>query len=186
MLTSAPRPIGWSRQQLGNILLWAAGAVVAGTLLWIAFYYGGKVPDPTTDHLSRGAAMLDSGILVFREGLEVILVLAAVTASMVGKVPYRGPVAAGSGLALLATVATWFGVVALIGVVNAPELDIQAVTGMLAVAVLLVVMNWFLHKIYWTGWISHHRRRQQKLTQDLSGRPSRMTLGLVLLGFTAM
>ena len=35
------------------------------------------------EHLSHGAVVLDSALLVFREGLETILVLAAVTASMV-------------------------------------------------------------------------------------------------------
>ena len=37
----------------------------------------------------------------------------------------------------------------------------QAATGLLAIIVLLVVMNWFFHKVYWTGWISMHRRRKQ-------------------------
>ena len=27
--------------------------------------------------------------------------------------------------------------------------------------VLLVVMNWFFHKVYWTGWISNHHKRRR-------------------------
>ena len=36
-----------------------------------------------------------------------------------------------------------------------------ATTGLPSLLVLLLVMNWFFHKMYWTGWISsHHRRRR--------------------------
>jgi high-affinity iron transporter len=45
-------------------------------------------------------------------------------------------------------------------------------------------MNWFLHKVYWTGWISHHHKRRKGL---LSGDNRRkMLLGLALLGFTSV
>jgi NADPH-dependent ferric siderophore reductase len=36
----------------------------------------------------------------------------------------------------------------------------------LAVIVLLVVMNWFFHKMYWTGWISLHNRRKRELLKQ--------------------
>ena len=51
--------------------------------------------------MSRTAAVINSAILVFREGLETILVLAAVMASFLGanKV-YRRPVAAGGAVGL--------------------------------------------------------------------------------------
>ena len=47
-------------------------------------------------------------------------------------------------------------------------LGLQAATGIPAIIVLLVVMNWFFHKVYWTGWISHHHKRRKGL---LSGDP---------------
>src|SRR4029079_7852583 len=50
--------------------------------------------------------------------------------------------------------------------------------------VLLVVMNWFFHKVYWTGWISMHSRRKQGMMKESS--PSRLWLGLALLGFTSV
>jgi high-affinity iron transporter len=53
------------------------------------------------------------------------------------------------------------------------------------VAVLLVVMNWFFHKIYWTGWISAHNRRRRELVAD-DTTTRRVLLGLALLGFTAV
>ena len=132
--------------------------------------------------------VIDSAILVFREGLETILVLAAITASFLGaNRVYRRPVAAGGGLALGAGVLTWFGVVWLIGRFHGSELSIQAATGIPALIVLLLVMNWFFHKVYWTGWISHHhRRRRGLLGGDAETTQRRMLLGLALLGFTSV
>jgi high-affinity iron transporter len=165
---------------------WAAiAAIGAGLLAYAALTAHGGVPDPTgSERLSRGAVILDSGLLVLREGLEAVLVLAAVSASFLGvNRVKRRPVAGGAGLALLASVATWFLAAWLIGSLGAPGLDIQAATGLLAVAVLLVVMNWFFHRVYWTGWIAHHHRRRRRLLAE-GGRG--LTAGLVLLGFTAV
>ena len=56
---------------------------VAAVLLWQGITSGGN-PDPLTPNSSRTAATLDIAVLVFREGLECILVLSALTASMIG------------------------------------------------------------------------------------------------------
>ncbi len=158
-----------------------------GALVWQGITASGN-PDPTAPHLSEGAAILDTGLLVFREGLETILVLAAVTASMMGSnQPYRRPVAAGSAVALLATVVTWFVVVGILSKVDAPALSVQAATGLLAIVVLLIIMNWFFHKIYWTAWISmHNRRRKNLMKQQGEQTRSRILLGMALLGFTSV
>ena len=69
-----------------------------------------------------------------------------------------------------------------------PALDVQAATGLLAIVVLLVVMNWFFHKVYWTGWISMHNRRKRTLMSDAERRRQarRVLLGLGVLGFTSL
>jgi high-affinity iron transporter len=130
----------------------------------------------------------DSAVLVFREGLECILVLAAVTASFLGaNRAFRRPVAAGAGVGVVASLATWFVAVAVLGAVGGGSLDVQAATGLLAVVVLLVVMNWFFHRIYWTGWIaSHHRRRRRRREQAGGSARGRVLLGLALLGFSSV
>jgi high-affinity iron transporter len=166
---------------------WTLVALVAiGALSWKAATAPDGVADPTAAdaHLAHGAVVVNSALLVFREGLEAVLVLAAFTASFTGaRSGLRKPVAGGAAIALAASVATWFVAIAIIGALGGPGLDVQAATGLLAVAVLLVVMNWFFHKIYWTGWISHHNRRRR----ELLGGPARgALLGLVLLGFTAV
>jgi high-affinity iron transporter len=166
---------------------WALFAGIGGGfLVYLALTAKGGVRDPTTtDHLSHGAVILNSGLLVLREGLEAILVLAAVTASFLGaNKAKRRPVAIGAGLSFAASAATWFAAVWFIGVLGGPGLDVQAATGLLAVAVLLVVMNWFFHRVYWTGWISHHHRRRRALLAGSGG--AALAAGLLALGFTAV
>jgi len=170
----------------------AAWSVVASAaiaaLAWKAITAPDGVPDPTASgtHLGHGAVVVDSALLVFREGLEAVLVLAAFTASFGGSNrALRRPVAAGASVALGASVLTWFVAIWVIGALGGPGLDVQAATGLLAVAVLLVVMNWFFHKVYWTGWIAAHNRRRRKL-QGTPGAARRVLLGLAILGFTAV
>lgn len=134
---------------------------------------------------------IDIAVLVFREGLECVLVLAAVTANMRGpRRAYQRPVFAGAAIALAATLLTWNVALRVVSdlSVSVPALELQALTGMLAVIVLLLVMNWFFHKLYWTGWISLHSRKKEALLQT-AGRSRRfgMTVwwGLALLGFTS-
>src|SRR3984893_6198951 len=148
-----------------------AALFVVTMLVWqVGTAHG--APDPMRPNTSPTVAFLDIGILVFREGLECILVLAAITASMTGaKRVHRQPVALGAGLALIATLVTWFVAVRIVGSLsdNMSALDLQAATGLLAVVVLLVIMNWFFHKIYWGGWIRAHNRRRKSLLENGNG-----------------
>src|SRR3954471_16680146 len=86
----------------------AAAAFVASMLIWQGVATHGA-PDPMRPNTSPTVAFLDIGILVFREGLECILVLAAITASMTGaRQGHRRPVALGAGFAFIASLITWF------------------------------------------------------------------------------
>ena len=186
------RPGSSARQMAVRVVLGAAAVLVLGVLLWQAIAAGG-VPNPTAPNTPLGTAVVDIGVLVFREGLECILVLAAITASMVGSSEaYRRPIAVGVALAFLATLLTWRIAVAIVDNLadNVSALHLQAVTGLIAIVVLLVVMNWFFHKIYWSGWISLHTKRKRALLQGAdesngAGLNRRLVLGLVMLGFTS-
>lgn len=166
--------------------------VVAVGVVVVSWRARGGTADPTGlpvgHRLGHTSVVINSAILVFREGLETILVLAAVMASFLGANRiYRRPVAAGSGAAVGAGVVTWLFVVWLIGRFHGGEFDVQAATGLPSLIVLLVVMNWFFHKVYWTGWISaHHRRRRGLLSGAPGANQRRMLLGLALLGFTSV
>ncbi len=174
------------RAKIQALLIVLSAAVVTGAIIWQAFALNGS-PDPMKEGMSPTSVVIESGILVFREGLEAILVLAAITASMLRQPGEKWkPIAAGSGAAFVASLATWFIVVAIISAINAPALDIQAATGLLAIVVLLIIMNWFFHKIYWTGWIAHHNRRRRNLMQSGNEGTRAALLGLGLLGFSAV
>jgi high-affinity iron transporter len=138
---------------------------------------------------------MDVGVLVFREGLECILVLAAITASMTGeKLGHRRPVVAGAAVAFVATIVTWFVAIGILHDLgdSVSALNLQAASGLLAVVVLLVVMNWFFHKIYWGGWISLHNRKKKALLNEMeeqagaSRATSKLWWGLGLLGFASL
>ena len=164
----------------------AAGAAAVSAILLLQVLRTGGLPDPT-GHGDFGARVLDIAVLVFREGLECILVLSAITANMIG--PRRSlqqPVAAGASAAFFATLLTWALAIRIVDSLaeNIPALDVQAATGLLAILVLLVVMNWFFHKVYWAGWISLHSRRKQSLLKEAS--PARLLWGLALLGFSSL
>src|SRR3954449_292613 len=165
---------------------WTAGlAVLAGLVYLMATARTGPV-DPTeaTAPQSHATVVANSAIIVFREGLEAVLIFAAVTASFLGaNRSRRRPVVLGAAIAFGAAVLTWFLAQALLDVASPLGPRLEAITGFIAIVVLLVVLNWFVHKVYWSEWIGrHHRRRRVLLTR--SGRAA--TAGLVALGFTSV
>jgi high-affinity iron transporter len=167
-------------------LLLAAGVGGVAAVLLLQVLRAGGLPDPLA-HRNFEARILDIAVLVFREGLECILVLAAVTANMIGtRQAYQRPVVAGAATAFAATLATWFVAVGIVESLteSVSALHLQAATGLLAIVVLLVVMNWFFHKVYWTGWISMHSRRRTALLQERSA--SKVWWGLAVLGFSSV
>src|ERR1700720_3341309 len=105
------KPLGLGFQ----LFLFFAGAIVLGVLIWQGVTAKGA-PDPTQPHTSKAVAFLDIAVLVFREGLECILVLSAITASMTGaRQMHRRPVALGAGIAFAATLITWLIAVGIVG-----------------------------------------------------------------------
>ena len=165
---------------------------VVGVLFWQGITAGGS-PNPTAEDTSQLAAMFDIAVLVFREGLECVLVLAAIMAGMVGdNQVYRRPIVAGVGIGMVATVITWFVAVRILSSLgdSISALNLQAATGLLAIIVLLVIMNWFFHKVYWGGWICMHTRRKRQLLKEAAADPnaSKTALwrGLALLGFASL
>lgn len=174
-----------------RILLALAALAVTGVLVWQGLTAQGA-PDPTVAHTTPAVAVLDIAVLVFREGLECILVLSAITASMTGNnQPHRRPIAVGAGIAFVATLITWFIAAGIVKGLsnNISALNLQAATGLLAVIVLLVVMNWFFHKIYWGGWVSMHNRKKKSLLTDAHATEishARLLWGLGLLGFASL
>ena len=187
-LPASATPTNWHR------LIWVVVALallpVIAILIWQGVTASGN-PDPTLPNTSHWAAILDTSVLVFREGLESILVLAAITAGLSRKQDgLASPIFIGASTGFIATIATWFVVRGIVNDIseNVSYLALQAGTGLLAVVVLLVVMNWFFHKVYWGGWITVHNRQKKKILESAEqGRsPGLVFWGLVLLGLTSV
>jgi high-affinity iron transporter len=165
---------------------WLAGlAVLAGIVYLMATASTGPI-DPTEarHQQSHATVVFNSSMIVFREGLEAVLIFAAVTASFLGaNKSRRRPVVLGAACAFGVTVATWFVVQALLGAASSLGPRLEAITGFVAVVILLLVLNWFVHTVYWSQWIGRHHRQRRKLLAQ-SGLAA--TLGLVALGFTSV
>ena len=175
-----------TRLSMRRLRWWVPAALaVAGLVYLMATADTGPV-DPTeaAHRQSHGTVVFNSAMIVFREGLEAVLIFAAVTASFLGaNRARRRPVVAGAGVAFGATIVTWFAAQALLDVASPLGPRLEGITGFLAIVVLLIVLNWFVHKVYWSEWIGrHHRQRRRLLAQTGIGA----TVGLVALGFTSV
>ena len=180
----------WRWFRTWGVWLLAAGtsmAVVAG----LAIVAQSGSPDPTEAATSQSQAVVvvNSAVIVFREGLEAVLIFAAVTAAMLGtQRKLRRPIVVGVAVAFGATVATWFVAQAILAQFAQYGDRLQAVTGLIAIGVLLVIMNWFFHRVYWTHWIGKRAdQRKRALARSARGGVlSGQVAGLVLLGFSSV
>jgi high-affinity iron transporter len=142
------------------------------------------------DSANRATVVTNSAIIVFREGLEAVLILAAITASFVGaRRRLRRPVLVGAGLGLLASVLTWALAQTLLRSLERYGEKLEAVVGLVAIGVLLLITNWFFHRVYWSEWIAKFHRRRKRLERLDSvglGFLSAQVVGLALLGLTSV
>jgi high-affinity iron transporter len=137
---------------------------------------------------SRVSIVTNSAVIVFREGLEAVLILAALMASMVGaQRRYRRPLLAGVGLALGASAVTWVVAQTVLGSLARYGERLEAIVSLVAIAVLLVILNWFYHRVYWQEHLAglHGRKRSIVRGAGLSLAAAQVA-GLVALGFTSV
>jgi high-affinity iron transporter len=170
---------------------WIVALVLVATIAGGLVYASSGTPDPTEARGPEPHAVVvaNSAIIVFREGLEAVLILAAVAAPMLGaRRGLRRPLMGGVAVAFAAVVGTWFGAQAILSQFTQYGDQLQAVTGLLAIAVLLVIMNWFFHKVYWTKWIgARNEQRKRVLARSAeAGFVGAQFLGIVVLGFTSV
>ncbi|MGH9790532.1 MAG: iron permease, partial [Candidatus Acidiferrales bacterium] len=97
----------------------------------------------------------NAAVIVFREGLEAVLILASLLASLraAEERRFRRPLIMGALLALGASVVTWWLANHLLTLLLPLGERLEAIVSLIAIAVLLVITNWFFHHVYWTGWM---------------------------------
>ena len=142
--------------------------------------------------LGSGAAPLaiitNSAVIVFREGLEAIVILAALMASMVGAyAAFRRSMLVGVIMAIVATVITWWIAQKLMLAFSSFGERLEAVVSLIAVGVLLLITNWFFHRVYWKDWLAgFHQRKKTLLGGAAESLLSAQALGFIALGFTSV
>src|SRR5215207_3447332 len=137
---------------------------------------------------TAATAVTNAAVIVFREGLEAVLILAAVMASLTGAARVqRRPMLIGAALALVGSVVTFILARTVLTELARYGEKLEAVVGLIAIAVLLLVLNWFFHKVYWTDHIKRFNRRRRRLLGVTAGwLVSAQVLGFVLLGFSTV
>lgn len=136
---------------------------------------------------SAPAAVIgNSAVIVFREGLEAVLILASLLASLRSAETrkFRTPIIGGAILALGASALTW--VIAnssLMALIRYGE-RLEAVVSLIAIGVLLLILNWFFHKVYWTGWIAGFHSRKGRIIAG--GLAVGQIISLMVLGFSSI
>lgn len=130
------------------------------------------------------AIAVNAGIIVFREGLEAVVILASLMSSLKSaeERKYRRPMWVGVILALLATALTWMLANSVLQSMARYGEKLEAVVSLIAIAILLLIMNWFFHNSYWTSWIANFHSQKRRLLSQEAG----LFVGLVVLGFTSI
>ncbi|CAA9576422.1 MAG: hypothetical protein AVDCRST_MAG86-2237 [uncultured Truepera sp.] len=131
-----------------------------------------------------GSVATNAAIIVFREGLEAVLILASLLGSLKGasQKRFRKPLWIGVWSALAASAVTYAVLRgALLAFAQFGE-KLEAVVSLVAIAVLLLITNWFSHDSYWTDWMAGFHKKKARILGAGVGQ----FLGLGLLGFTSV
>ncbi|MBC7461884.1 MAG: FTR1 family protein, partial [Thermoleophilia bacterium] len=186
MLTDAH---GKTRISTNKLIAWALGFAII-FIIAVSMVASSGEADPTAvdpGAQSKVTSVVNASVIVFREGLEAVLIFAAITASFLGtRQGYRKPVVLGVAAAFAATVLTWFLMTTVVQSLPLSDDVLLALTGIIAVVVLLLVMNWFFHKIYWTEHIKELNTKKRDLVTSSEGGEKIKYWGFVALGFTAV
>lgn len=132
------------------------------------------------------AVIVNTAIIVFREGLEAVVILAALMASMAStkQQSYRKPVAVGAFAAFAASALTFIIATYFLKSLSQYGEKLETIVSIIAIGVLLLITNWFFHKSYWTNWMARFHRAKSDAIKKESGQTQ--FIGLVLIGFTSI
>jgi high-affinity iron transporter len=127
--------------------------------------------------LGSTGAFMQSFAIIMREGLEAIIVIAALIGTLraLGTTGYPVYIWGGVILALIASFALWYAAGRLITVSTANRELLEGATALLAAAVLIYVTHWIFHKTYVTDWMSFIKEK----VEDTASSGRLMTLGVL-------
>jgi high-affinity iron transporter len=100
---------------------------------------------------------------------------------------YRRPLLGGVLLALAASVLTWIVAQTVLGSLARYGEKLEAVVSLVAIAVLLLILNWFYHRVYWQENLQDlHRKKKTILAGVGLSLAAAQVVGLIALGFTSV
>lgn len=138
--------------------------------------------------VAPAAVATNAGVIVFREGLEAVLILAALMGSLRRENVrhLRRPMWWGAALAFVASIGTWLVLSGTLSLLARFGEKLEAVVSVVAIGVLLVIMNWFFHQVYWTDRMAAFQKHKHSLMGVPVGQQMAQWLGLAVLGFTSI
>lgn len=140
--------------------------------------------------VAPAAVATNAGIIVFREGLEAVLILAALMGSLRrgDAVRLRRPMWLGAAGAFAATAVTWVIMQGALSLLGRYGEKLEAVVSVVAIGVLLLIMNWFFHQVYWTDRMASFQKHKHELAHgpQPSSAARAQWWGLAVLGFTSI
>ena len=130
--------------------------------------------------VSPGTLAFTSFSIIAREGMEAVVVLAALLAGLRGveQAGTRRGIVGGAWVGVLASVVTFWLSKTLVQSLSRYGEKLEAVVSILAVCILLLVTNWVFHKFYWVGWNAKIR----SLSKAAQGVTRERWEGMALLG----
>ena len=113
------------------------------------------------------SVVTNSAIIVFREGLEAVLILAALMASLVGaSATSADRSSSASAWRSIASAVTWVVAQTVLTSLAVYGEKLEAIVSLVAIGMLLLILNWFYHRVYW-------QENLQNLHQTQAPRPRR-------------
>ena len=135
--------------------------------------------------VSPEAVIGNAAVIIFRQGLEAVVIIASIFAGLRRSEDqrFKKPLKIGLWVATGVTLLTWFAMRGLLNQFMQFGERLEAVVSVVGVAVLLLILNWFFHKVYWTGWMAGIHARKHK---GIVSAEASQFLALVLVGFTSI
>jgi high-affinity iron transporter len=102
-----------------------------------------------------------SFMILFREGLEAVLIIAVLLGSLeAGRArSFKRPLAVGAGLAVVATAVTWVLAALVLDIAPVQRELLEGVTALVAVAVLFAITFWLVARLEHRRWMEFMRAR---------------------------
>lgn len=114
-------------------------------------------------NLNASYSAFDSGMVLFREGLEALLIIVALLSALSFNAKARKFIIAGSAFGLFASVGTAFALSSLLPNADTNREILEGIVGIVAVAVMVFIIAWMHSKSSQQNWQAFIERQKNKI-----------------------